>query len=841
MRLRLPFRFPRGRARLMAGIVVGLVVVAGAVLPFALTRSGASTSGSVIVLAKVEARTLQQTVKLNGTLARKSIRHITAAGQGLVTAVEASDGTTTRSGDVMFALNGRDAIAEPGSTPFFRSLGLGDTGDDVLQLKQILAAAGDYPGSLTDDRFTEQTQFALAQWQAQHHYPNVVPATPETVNVGLQPGPGYQIGAQASAGLVIGPPAPVAAAAVQHATTAQATLVSYPRDVTPAVTIQSVSDKVVQGQTATFVVTASAAPSAPLTVKLGYGGTAGSGTVITPPSSVTIPTGATSTVLQVQTRATTAVAAATTLVVSVVSGTGYVVGSPASAQTTIADMNVPQLQITGGGTVVPGSPATLTVSADQAPVMPTQVVLSLGGSAVPGTDYAPIDPVLTLPAGATSTTVTVPTLPSSTLGPDRFLVVSLSPSPASYSIGPAGATVVTIGENQGPPTITLGSATTTITKGQPFQLVVSLSEPMTTPLTIGLSYDGTAIAGSDYAPIAAPVVVPPGQSVLQVAVPTISDATVQSDRTLTVALKPSSSYVVGTPGSATVTLKAGTLPILTLSADSSSVTEGGAASFTITADQAPTRDTSVNFSVQGTAIPGQDYEPILGVALLKAGQTQVSVTLQSIEKDVTFEPTDMISGNWPTRVGSVFVKVGDPVTAGEPILDLTEPTVSVTLSAAPSDRTNLQVGQHCTVQISGSETTVSGTITELDATPTVQSGSGGGLSGAGGGGGGGGGSSGGTQLYQGRIDSADLANLHGADGSAVSITVVDQEVDNVATVPIAAVKQNGQGVDVVRVLGASGAVSEEPVTTGLSQGSYIEIVSGVSIGTTVIVQSDQKS
>ena len=38
----------------------------------------------------------------------------------------------------MFALNGRDAIAEKGTVPFFRSLAPGDQGDDVVQLKQIL-------------------------------------------------------------------------------------------------------------------------------------------------------------------------------------------------------------------------------------------------------------------------------------------------------------------------------------------------------------------------------------------------------------------------------------------------------------------------------------------------------------------------------------------------------------------------------------------------------------------------------------------------------------------------------------------------------------------------------
>ena len=39
----------------------------------------------------------------------------------------------------------------------------------------------------------------------------------------------------------------------------------------------------------------------------------------------------------------------------------------------------------------------------------------------------------------------------------------------------------------------------------------------------------------------------------------------------------------------------------------------------------------------GTAQPGTDFEPLLGTALLRAGQTLgVTVTLRSIQKDVVF-------------------------------------------------------------------------------------------------------------------------------------------------------------------------------------------------------------
>jgi len=63
------------------------------------------------------------------------------------------------------------------------------------------------------------------------------------------------------------------------------------------------------------------------------------------------------------------------------------------------------------------------------------------------------------------------------------------------------------------------------------------------------------------------------------------------------------------------------------------------------------------------------------------------------------------------------------------------------------------------------------------------------------------------------------------------------------TVPIAAVKQNGSGDDVVRVisLAQGGKVREVKVVTGLSEGSYIEIKDGLDARQVVVVEVDKSS
>ena len=66
---------------------------------------------------------------------------------------------------------------------------------------------------------------------------------------------------------------------------------------------------------------------------------------------------------------------------TVADGTGYTVGLPGHGATTITNTNVPTLSISGGTTVARGGAATLTVTADQAPLQSPRSSSSVAGSA----------------------------------------------------------------------------------------------------------------------------------------------------------------------------------------------------------------------------------------------------------------------------------------------------------------------------------------------------------------------------------------------------------------------------------------------------------------------------
>ena len=410
---------------------------------------------------------------------------------------------------------GRDTIAEPGDVSFFRPLTVGDRGADVVQLKQILADAGDNPGTI-DNVYTEQTRFALAQWQAANNYPGTTPVTAQTVTVSLAQSTGYTVGAQSTAGLIIGPAGTGANATATAARSGPvshnpATLTAFRSNVgrsnvgrsdadgpniggPPALTIQSTAANVSEGTPATFVITASDTSASAIDIGITMGGTAGSGDIVFPPPVVTLPANASSVQVVVPTRVDALVKPNKTVTVALAAGAGYTIGSPSLAETTLVDNNVPAVHISGGGEVTPGQSRVLTITADQAPIQDTQLSLTFAGDATPIKDYQSVNPTVIMRAGHTTATLEVDTLSSTTIEPDRHIVAALTPGTGYRIVSPGAAVITMLGQsgNAALPVVTLTSATTHLAKGQPYGVTISLSAATSQALTINLTYGGNA-------------------------------------------------------------------------------------------------------------------------------------------------------------------------------------------------------------------------------------------------------------------------------------------------------------------------------------------------------------
>jgi hypothetical protein len=448
------------------------------------------------------------------------------------------------------------------------------------------------------------------------------------------------------------------------------------------------------------------------------------------------------------------------------------------------------------------------------------VLLAAGGDATPGLDYDSFAPTVTLTNGSPSATVTVQTRTDVTVESTEHALVSISPSPsASYAVGSPSTATVTITDAGVTPVVTLTEGPGEVPEGQPATFTAGLNQPLNVPLQIYLSYSGEADKDEDYSPAAGALVFPPGQTSLPITIQTVNDDRVEEDESMTVQLAKHSGYKVGSPDGGDVLIKSDDVPKVNV-VGGAAISSGGSTTFAIVADQAPIVDTTVQYTATGTAKPGVDIQPLTGTVLLPAGSTMAPVPLYTVNTNVVFVPTDMIVAQWPTNVSKVLVGEGDLAPAGTPLFSITETGFTVTLKASAADRSKLKVGQKVTVEVQGGGKTADGVITELNENATVDPETK-------------------QQTYEGKVQVQ--GDLGATDGAPVTIDVVLQDKPGVLTVPIAAVKQNGSGQDVVRVIDLEhgGRIREQIVKTGLTEGSYIEIQKGLKGDEVVVVEVDQ--
>ncbi len=187
----------------------------------------------------------------------------------------------------------------------------------------------------------------------------------------------------------------------------------------------------------------------------------------------------------------------------------------------------------------------------------------------------------------------------------------------------------------------------TITEGGNAQFTVSLDRVSGSDVTVDYSTaNGTATAGSDYAGVskAPTLTIAAGQSSATITVQTTDDSTDEPDETFTVTLSNPVNAVLGdATGEATVTDN-DSPPALSIG--DVTVTEGGAAQFTLTLDAVSGKDVTVSWATtDGTASASSDYTARSGQSVtIAAGQQRAMITVATTddsidEPDETFTVT----------------------------------------------------------------------------------------------------------------------------------------------------------------------------------------------------------
>ena len=722
----------------VAVLLVGLFVWPG--LGDDNDSSSTVSDGPTYVVAPVELRTLSDEITVRGEIRRDELQRITSGVDGQVSSVLVDDGDTINTGDVLYAIDGRAAVAVDGEFSFFRRLDVGSDGPDVLQLETILSSEG-YDVGVVDQLYTESTRAGLREWQIDRGYGGASPEPNENIVVSLSSNSaGYTIGAKNTVSIELQPSVPN-----QELTSGTNRLET---EETRYVKRESRNQ---------FFRTANLA----------------------------------------------------------LENNGPVVQS-----------DRPEVEVTvSPSSVVEGGTATFTFTSDIAMPADTVVEYIVTGSATADDDYEddPLDGSFVFPQGATSYTLDIATLTDDVIENVEDLTIEVGNGfvineDDAYIPGPLNEATLEITSPAGDfQTIEVRATTVSTPEGGNLSFEFETDLVRNEETTITFSVWGTATSGSDYFAEDLEVDLPANAETVTVTFQTRDDKWVERDETLwvTITLNPDEDYVIGAQESSSGIIESNDMPELTIEGGGN-VGEGGNAQFTIKADQPVVEDTSINYQLRGSASPGSDYKELPGTVIMLAGESEVTVQIETIDDDVIFLPGDMVVASWPARIGTVSVDDGEFILLGQQVLTLTEPDFTITLTLNATDRGNLEVGMAVEVELQASDQdAVPGVIIELDETATV--------------------SGDGSERYEGVIETSEA--LDAVDGANVNVDVTREEKIDVITVPVAAVLQDGQGNDVVRVVLSDGTTTQVRVEVGLSEGAFVEITEGLTGSELVLVET----
>ena len=398
---------------------------------------------------------------------------------------------------------------------------------------------------------------------------------------------------------------------------------------TPEVNITSVSSGT-EGQAVTFTVSANPAPAADLAVSAtvttsgDYGVTAGSRTL-------TIAGGTSSKTLTLPTTDDSTDEADGSVTLTLSGGSGYTLGQVSSETAQVQDDDdpppleqqvavTPVVSISGGTGVTEGGDASFTLTATPAPTNPITVSVTVSASGDYGATTG--SRTVTIPTGG-SATFTVATTDDSADEADGSVTATLVDG-ADYDLGTNKAATVSVADDDVPVVSISGGSG--VTEGGDASFTVTANPAPASALTVSV----TVSASGDYGATTGSrtVTIPTGGSAT-FTVATTDDGNDEADGSVTATLVDGADYDLGTNQAATVSVADDDVPVVSISAGSG-VTEGGDASFTITASPVPAADLSVSVTITASGDYGANTGqrtvtvPATGSLTLTVGTTDDS-------------------------------------------------------------------------------------------------------------------------------------------------------------------------------------------------------------------------
>ncbi len=395
----------------------------------------------------------------------------------------------------------------------------------------------------------------------------------------------------------------------------------------------------------TFRITRSGSAASALTVNLLTSGTAMPGSdYVAIPAAVTIPAGQSSLTVTVTPLDEPEAEVDETVILNVLAGAGYSVGTSSTATVNLFDDELAQVQIevydplcaeaaaADAGTFLfrrlGNRTAALTVN------------YTVSGTATPGTDYTALPGTVSISASNTSMTVALTPINDILVEGTETVILTLGPG-TGYSVATQNTGTIEIRDDE-TVDVNLSIADANAAEGatvDPGSFRITRTSTATTPLTVSYTLRGTATNGTDYNALSGTATIPANATTVDVVVTPINDAILEGTESVIMTLTGGgATYDVSDTRTQTLWVKDDDTPAITLVATDTVAAEadGGTMNpglYTFTASFAPANDLTLFYTVSG-GTNGVDYDYLTGTIMLLAGQTSVTLALNPIDDEL---------------------------------------------------------------------------------------------------------------------------------------------------------------------------------------------------------------
>lgn len=231
-------------------------------------------------------------------------------------------------------------------------------------------------------------------------------------------------------------------------------------DLVSVVTVDASTDTLDEGGSVTFTFRTTVESNEDLDLQVALSGTAREGADIVDLDldEITIAAGSKQTTVNVQTRRDDLVEGDETITMTIVDTDDYQVGNPSRATVRVVSNDLPELTITGGGSVEEGGVAGFTIVADAPVTENTSINYQLGGTAQPGSDYETLTGTVIMRAGTNRVSVSIATIDDDVVFLPSDMVVANWPARIGKVLVDEGEFVL-----QGAPVLTLNEPDFSIT------------------------------------------------------------------------------------------------------------------------------------------------------------------------------------------------------------------------------------------------------------------------------------------------------------------------------------------------------------------------------------------